>query len=57
MLADNPNFKVTEVAREVGVRWKLLGDDEKTPFEERVTAEKERYMEQVCKLLIWLHHL
>ena len=57
MLAANPTFKITEVAREVGVLWKLLEEDEKTPYEERVVAEKERYMEQVRKLLAWLLHL
>jgi hypothetical protein len=40
-------MKVTEVMKELGVRWKLLESDEKTVYEDRVTLEKQRYMEKV----------
>jgi HMG (high mobility group) box len=40
-------MKVTEVMKELGVRWKLLEDDEKTVYEDRVTLEKQRYLEKV----------
>lgn len=46
-MADDPTMKVTEVMKELGVRWKLLGDDEKTVYEDRVTMEKQRYIEKV----------
>jgi HMG (high mobility group) box len=40
-------MKVTEVMKELGVRWKLLEDDEKTAYEDRVTLEKQRYLVKV----------
>jgi HMG (high mobility group) box len=40
-------MKVTEVMKELGVRWKILEDDEKTVYEDRVTLEKQRYLEKV----------
>lgn len=46
-MADDPTMKVTEVMKELGVRWKLLEDDEKTVYEDRVTMEKQRYIEKV----------
>ena len=39
--------KVTDVTKEAGRQWKLLGDDEKVPFEEQATIEKQRYKEEM----------
>jgi hypothetical protein len=41
--ADDVDVKPTEVVKEGGRQWKLLDADEKAPFEERATIEKERY--------------
>jgi hypothetical protein len=37
--------KATDVTKEAGRQWKLVGADEKTPFEEQSTIEKQRYKE------------
>ena len=44
--ADNPEFKVTDVAREMGVLWKSATDEEKAPFVKEAEADKIRYQEE-----------
>lgn len=56
VLADDPSMKVTEVMKELGVRWKLLEDDEKTIYEDRVTLEKQLYIEKVRLNYVFLSH-
>lgn len=44
-------MKVTEVMKEVGIRWKLLEAEEKSPFEKRAEEEKIAFVTQVEKNL------
>jgi hypothetical protein len=48
-LADDPNLKVTEISKEIGIRWKLLEDEEKVPYNERVELEKMQYVVKVSQ--------
>ncbi len=41
--AQHPEMKVTELAKEMGARWKALDAAAKEPFEEQARADKERY--------------
>ncbi len=41
--AENPSFKMTDIARELGVRWKALPTEERGPYEEQARADKERF--------------
>jgi hypothetical protein len=36
-----------EVAKETGVRWKALSEEEKQPFLDQAMADKQRYDEEV----------
>jgi len=38
-----PELKVTEVAKELGKRWKELSDGEKKPYKVMADAEKAKY--------------
>lgn len=38
----NPGFGVTEVGRELGVRWKALSEAEKKPYQDAYEAEKAK---------------
>jgi hypothetical protein len=42
-------MKVTEVMKEVGIRWRLLEAEEKHSFEERAREDKSRYITEVRK--------
>ena len=43
ILKENPGLKITEVATEIGKRWKLLAEDDKIPFQELAAKDKARY--------------
>ena len=40
---ENPDFSITDVAKELGVRWKSVTGDEKVKYEELAKKDKERY--------------
>ena len=40
---ENPDFSITDVAKELGVRWKSVTGDEKVKYEEFAKKDKERY--------------
>ena len=40
---ENPDFSITDVAKELGVRWKAVTGDEKEKYEELAKKDKERY--------------
>ena len=41
--AENPDWNLGMVGRELSQRWEALDDDAKRPFLERAAADKERY--------------
>ena len=41
---ENPGISVTEVAKEMGVRWKNLSAEEKEPYEAEARQDKERWV-------------
>jgi hypothetical protein len=43
-------MKVTEVMKEVGIRWRLLEAEEKSTFEERAKEAKSRCIMEVRSL-------
>ena len=47
LLSKQELAKVPDVAKEAGRQWKLVGADEKAPFEEKATVEKQRYKEEM----------
>jgi len=47
LVAKKESAKVPDVAKEAGRQWKLVGADEKAPFEEKATVEKQRYKEEM----------
>ena len=44
---ENPDFSITDVAKELGVRWKSIADDEKVKYEELAKKDKERYEKEM----------
>merc|ERR1712136_361636 len=40
---ENPDMKITEVAKLIGAQWQELDDDEKKPYEEKAAKDKKRY--------------
>lgn len=43
----NPQLKFTEVAKELGMRWKALGDAEKRAYDAKSTEQKRIYEENL----------
>jgi len=41
--AEHPEWRVTDISKELGRRWKDLSDDDKAPFTELAAADKVRY--------------
>uniref|UniRef100_A0A7S2CA52 HMG box domain-containing protein n=1 Tax=Florenciella parvula TaxID=236787 RepID=A0A7S2CA52_9STRA len=46
--AENPGLSVTELSKVIGAKWKELTPEEKSKFEEKAKADKERYAEEVA---------
>ncbi|CAK5110458.1 unnamed protein product [Meloidogyne enterolobii] len=42
---EHPEWKVGQIAQELGLRWKALSDDERIVFEKKAQEDKERYAE------------
>ena len=42
---EHPEWKVGQIAQELGLRWKALSDDERIIFEKKAQEDKERYAE------------
>jgi hypothetical protein len=40
--AENPSLSVTEIAKEIGSRWKALTAEEKEPYEKSAKEDRER---------------
>ena len=47
LVAKDSSSKVSDVAKEAGVQWKLVSADEKSPFEEKAEIDKQRYKEEM----------
>ena len=45
-MAENPDVKITEISKMLAVKWKVIGDEEKKPFNEKAAADKQRYEEE-----------
>ena len=41
--AENPDLKITEMAKVIGAKWKALSDDEKQKYNDMAEKDKERY--------------
>ncbi|KAL3117111.1 hypothetical protein niasHT_007514 [Heterodera trifolii] len=44
---EHPEWKVGQIAQELGVRWKALSDEERTIYEKKAQEDKERYAEEM----------
>ena len=45
----NPDMKMTEISKEIGVMWKKLSDEEKAKYENLAEKDKERYLSEKAK--------
>ncbi|RUS13705.1 hypothetical protein BC937DRAFT_94900 [Endogone sp. FLAS-F59071] len=43
---EHPGFKLQEIARLTGIRWRAMTKDEKKPYEDMAIADRERYAEE-----------
>eukprot|EP00744_Colponema_vietnamica_P000996 GILI01001710.1.p1 GENE.GILI01001710.1~~GILI01001710.1.p1 ORF type:complete len:268 (+),score=92.14 GILI01001710.1:138-941(+) len=43
IIEEHPDFSVTDVMKEIGRRWAELNQEEKCPFEEKASEDKQRY--------------
>ena len=41
---ENPDKSIAEVAKILGQMWRALPDEEKTPYQEKATRDRDRYM-------------
>lgn len=44
---ENPEIAQTDIMKELGKRWKDLGDDDKAPFIKQAEEDKARYEEEM----------
>uniref|UniRef100_A0A183C328 HMG box domain-containing protein n=1 Tax=Globodera pallida TaxID=36090 RepID=A0A183C328_GLOPA len=44
---EHPEWKVGQIAQELGIRWKALSDDERAVYEKKAQEDKERYAEEM----------
>jgi len=44
---ENPDMAITEIAKEISKKWKLLTEEEKKPFNDEAAALKEKYKKDV----------
>ena len=47
LLQENATMGITDIAKEAGVRWKALSEQEKEPFVAQAMQDKARYTEEV----------
>ena len=45
----NPEFKMGDIAKELGAMWRALSAEEKEPYEEMARKDKERYEKEKGK--------
>merc|ERR1712154_435611 len=45
--AEFPNKAITEIAKEISKKWKLLSEEEKTPYNDDAARLKEQYKKDV----------
>jgi len=45
---ENPEWKMADVARELGRRWRELPDQEKAPYQEKADEDKTRYQDEMA---------
>ena len=43
---ENPDLKVTEIAKVIGAKWKALTDEEKQKYNDMADKDKERYADE-----------
>lgn len=46
---DNPGISITETTKLLGEKWKALTADEKSPYEQKAAADKERYSRELAE--------
>jgi len=44
---ENAGMSITDIAKELGVRWKSITDEEKVKYEELAKKDKVRYQEEM----------
>ena len=44
---ESPDLKITEIAKVLGEKWKLIGEDSKQEWQEKAEADKARYQEEM----------
>merc|ERR1719150_666483 len=44
-----PNLAITEIAKEISKKWKILSEDEKKPYNEEAARRKEKYKEDLAE--------
>ena len=49
VMKDNPNFSVPEIGKELGARWRKLGDNERAKFDALAAKDMARYQAQMKK--------
>ena len=49
VLEQNPSFGVTDVAKELGARWKLITDEEKATYQQQADEDKARYEREMAE--------
>ena len=40
---ENPGMKITDISKEIGIRWKALSAEDRAPFDEMANSDKVRY--------------
>jgi len=46
--AENPELKITEIAKLLGIQWNALSAEGKAPYDEQARADKERYAAELA---------
>merc|ERR1719447_2373129 len=45
--AQHPEYTITEVASQIGQKWRSLDDEDKQPYEEKAAKDKDRYLREL----------
>jgi len=45
--AQHPEYTITEVASQIGQKWRCLDDEDKQPYEEKAAKDKDRYLREL----------
>merc|ERR1712112_711451 len=47
--AANPDWKIGDIAKEMGKMWQAMDEKEKGPYEKKAEAAKKKYAEEMAK--------